>query len=154
MSASLVDPRAAVRACVVTIGGEEFALDLAAVREVVVFDHWTRVPLAPAHVVGAANLRGAVMPIVDAHAALGRPERRPERRLRTLVVAGDGLEAAVVIDGVVALETFGDVEEAGEAAAPDAFVLGAVRREGRSVPLLDAGGLLRALVPGGAGVTA
>lgn len=156
MSTSLLDTRASVRACVVAVGGELFVLDVAAVREVVVFDDWTRVPLAPAHVIGVANVRGAVMPIVDARGALGLPVRRAERRLRTIVMAVDGLEAAIVIDGVVALEAFGEIEAAGGAlaAAQGAFALGAVRRDDRSVPLLDAGGLLRALVPAGTGAAA
>lgn len=154
MSTSLLDTAASVRACVVALGGDLFAFDVAVVREVVEFEEWTTVPLAPAPVIGVANLRGAVMPIVDAHGALGLTARRPERRLRTLVLAADGLEAAIVIDGVVALEAFGEIVAAdGSSAmtARGAFVRGTVERDTRSVELLDAGRLLRALAPTGAG---
>jgi len=151
MTTSLLDATASVRACVVVLGGTLFALEVTALREVVVFEDWTPVPLAPAHVIGVANLRGAVMPIVDAHGALGLPARHPERRLRTLVVAADGLEAAVVIDGVVALEAFGEIAEAdGATPARRGLARGVVARDGRMVELLDAGRLLRALAPAGA----
>ncbi|MGH7392607.1 MAG: chemotaxis protein CheW [Candidatus Rokuibacteriota bacterium] len=149
MTTSLLDVTASVRACVIAFEGELFALDVTAVREVVVFEDWKAVPLAPAHVIGIANLRGAVVPIVDARAALRLPARHPERRLHTLIVAADGLEAAIVVDGVVALEAFGDIgaTDGSSAAAHGALVRGVVDRAGRPVPLLDAGRLLSALRP-------
>ena len=149
MSTSLLDTSASVRACVVALGGDQFAFEVSSVREVVVFEDWTPVPLAPAHVIGVANLRGAVMPIVDAQGALGLPARRPERRLRTLVVSADGLEAAIAIDDVVALEAFGEIAAADGAWAATcaAPVLGVVDRAGHPVPLLDAARLLATLRP-------
>jgi chemotaxis signal transduction protein len=154
VTTSLLDAAASIRACVVALGGDLFALDVAVVREVVVFEDWTTVPLAPAHVIGVANLRGAVMPIVDAHGVLGLPPRPPERRLRALVVAADGLEAAIVIDGVVSLEAFGEVVTADGGLARREFVRGVVDRDGQPVNVLDGGRLLRALAPAGAGAPA
>ncbi len=150
MTTSLLDTTALVRACVVALGGRLFALDVAAVREVAVFDDWTTVPLAPTHVLGVANLRGAVMPIIDAHGVLGLPPRPPERRLRTLIVAAGGLEAAIVIDGVVSLEAFPDVAPAadGHAPEPGLGLKGFVDRDSTAVPLLDAAWLLAELRPG------
>lgn len=151
MTTSFLDTAAPVRACVVSLGGPLVALDLADVREVAVFEDWTAMPLAPPHVVGVANLRGSVVPIVDAHAALGLPPRRPERRVRACVLAAAGLEAAMVIDVVVALEAFSEMEPLDRSHAP-AFhhALGWVRRETGPVPLLDVPSLLQALRPAGA----
>lgn len=146
MTTSLLDTTASLRACVIALGGELVALDVVAVREVAVFEDWTTVPLAPAHVLGVANLRGGVMPIVDVHGVLGLPPRQPERRLRTVVVAAGGLEAAIVIDGVVSLEAFAEVEPAGPDARPG--LNGFLRRDNTAVPLLDAARLLAELRPG------
>lgn len=147
MTTDLLDGAAAVRACVVSLGGEPFAFDVARVREVVVFDEWTTLPLAPPHLVGLANLRGDVVPIADGRALLGLPARRDGRRLRTVVVAADGLEAALVIDAVIGLEAFAGVKPVEEAdpGSPGRWALGFLQRDDGLVPLLDPGKLLRAL---------
>jgi purine-binding chemotaxis protein CheW len=147
MTTTLVDVTAVVRACVFTLAGEPLAFDVRSVREVAVFEDWTSVPLAPGHVVGAANLRGDVMPIVDARPLLGLPARRLERRVRTLVLVAEGLEAALVIDGVTSLEAFPEIVEAtGHRHA--SWALGLLRSEDRAVPLLDAARVLHGLRPG------
>ena len=145
----LLDAAAAARVCVAAIGGELFALHVGSVREVVLFEDVTAVPLAPPHVVGAANLRGAVMPIVDARPLLGLPAGRAGRRHRTLVVAGAGLEAALVIDGVVSLEGLGEIlsVDPGAGLRQAEWATGYLRRDNRLVPLLDVTKLLNALRP-------
>jgi purine-binding chemotaxis protein CheW len=150
VSEGFLDSTAAARVCRITLEGEPFALDVAQAREVVVFEDLTSVPRAPAHVVGLANLRGEVMPIVDARPLLGLAAGRPGQRPRTLVVTADGLEAALVIEGMVSLEAQGEVvpsQDAGEERHAR-WAAGFLRRDGRLVPLLDAGKLLEALRPG------
>jgi chemotaxis signal transduction protein len=97
------------RACAFTLAGARFAVDVRSAREVVLFDEITAVPRAPRHLVGIANLRGTVMPIVDICALLGLPASRPSRSVRTLVVRDGGIQAAVVVDAVLGLEPFEDV---------------------------------------------
>src|SRR5262249_51741060 len=109
MTTSLLDTSAAVRACVFSLAGQTLAIDVTQVREVAVFEDWTIVPLAPPHLVGVANLRGDVVPIADARALLGLPARRGARKLSTLLVAAEGIEVALVIDGDVSLEAFGGI---------------------------------------------
>lgn len=147
MTTSLLDSAAAVRACVFTLAGAPFSIDVTQVQEVAIFDEWTTVPLAPPHVVGVANLRGDVVPIADARAVLGLPAGRSGRKLWTLLVEAEGLEVALVIDGEVSLEAFGGVEPPDESnPEPHArWALGFVRQDDRLVPLLDAAKLLRAL---------
>jgi purine-binding chemotaxis protein CheW len=53
------------------LGGERFACELAAVREVVPFGRVTRLPGAPSSVCGLMNLRGTVVTVVDLGARLG-----------------------------------------------------------------------------------
>lgn len=140
---------AAARVCVAAIGGELFAWHVSSVREVALFEDVTTMPLAPPCVVGVANLRGVVMPIVDARPLLGLPAGRAGRRHRTLVVTAAGLEAALVIDGAVNLEGLGEIlpvdPEAGLHQAE--WAIGYMRRADRLVPLLDVTKLLNALRP-------
>lgn len=144
MSTSLLDVSAGLRACLFTVGGVTFALDVRSAREMAVFEAITPVPRAPAALLGVANLRGDVVPIVDARPRLGLPARALARPLRALVVAGDGSEIALVIDAVVGLEAFSDVTPPSEGeAAP--WVAGTVEHAGQRVTVLDAAALARVL---------
>ena len=147
MTTSLLDSAAAVRACLFSLGGQLFAIDVTQVREVAIFEDWTTVPLAPPHLVGVANLRGDVVPIADARAVLGLPARRGTRKLSTLIVEAEGFEVALVIDGDVSLEAFGGIMAPDESIPhPHArWALGFLADGERLVPLVDPGRLLRAL---------
>ena len=65
-SAAIVERPAARRACIVVLGGRPFAVDVVDTREVVVLDATTPVPGAPSSVVGVMNLRGTVLPVIEA----------------------------------------------------------------------------------------
>jgi chemotaxis signal transduction protein len=147
MTTSLLDSSAAVRACVLALAGEPFAIDVTQVREVAIFEEWTSMPLAPPHVVGVANLRGEVVPIADARAVLGLPARRGGRKLWTLIVEAEGVEVALVIDGEVSLEAFGGITSCDESNPPPhaQWALGFLPDGERLIPLLDPAKLLRAL---------
>jgi chemotaxis signal transduction protein len=147
MSTSLLDSSAAVRACVFALGGQPFAIDVTQVHEVAIFEEWTAVPLAPAHLVGVANLRGDVVPIADARTLLGLPARRGARKLSTLIVEADGFEVGLVIDGDVSLEAFGGIVTLDES-SPQPYArwaLGFLPDDEQLMPLLDPARLLRAL---------
>ena len=146
----LPDAPPARRACLFALAGARFAVDVRSAREVVLFDEITAVPRAPRHVVGVANLRGTVMPIVDVRGLLGLPEFRPGRSLRTLVVRDGAIQAAVVVDTVLGLEPLEDV------VAPDGpgttgmrgprpLMAGWLRCNGETLPLLDVPKILAAL---------
>ncbi len=54
-----------------TLGGEEFALEIARVREVVDYTNITKVPRMPEHLCGVINLRGNVVSVIDLRLKLG-----------------------------------------------------------------------------------
>ncbi|OLB98687.1 MAG: hypothetical protein AUH30_07165 [Candidatus Rokubacteria bacterium 13_1_40CM_68_15] len=136
-----------LRVCIFTVGAEPFAFDLRRVREVVVLDELTAVPAAPPQIVGVANLRGDVLPIVDPERLLGAAIRRAGRRRRALVVVGGGAHVGLLIDDVLGLETFDDVLEIGDATRQPyvACALGRLRRSDGLVTLLDADKVMAAL---------
>jgi chemotaxis signal transduction protein len=146
VSPALAERRETRRACVFTLAGRPFAVDVHAVREVVVFADYTPVPRTLPHVIGVGNLRGDIVPIVDIQPLLGLPAWRPGSGLRTLVIAPPPFLVALPIEEVVALEQIDDVAPLGEARHRHGpWTLGLLRLEGRWVPLLDVVKLLGAL---------
>lgn len=146
------DALPAPRACLFTLGGARFAVDVRSACEVVLFDEITAVPRAPRHLVGVANLRGTVMPIVDVRELLGLPDSRPGRPLRTLVLRDGALQAALVVDVVLGLEPLEDVVPAASPTAarmrgPRPLLTGWIRWAGETLPLLDVPKVLAALRP-------
>ncbi|MBU3694353.1 MAG: chemotaxis protein CheW [Rhodocyclaceae bacterium] len=69
------------------VGGEVFAAPTAPVQEIIRVPDAVRVPLAPAHLLGFANLRGHVLPIVSLRQLFNLPD-----------IENDELTRAVVID--------------------------------------------------------
>jgi purine-binding chemotaxis protein CheW len=145
-SADVITPAApARRACVVVLGGRPFAVDVADAREVVALDETTPVPGAPAAVVGVMNLRGGVLPVLEARPLLGLPARAVTGRGQALVLADGDRRAAIRIERVLGLAALDDVQPAGE---PDAagLAIGEVAVEpGGRATLLDARAMLAAL---------
>jgi chemotaxis signal transduction protein len=127
---------------VFTVTGKQVATDIRHTREVVVLQDPTAVPRAPAHILGVANLRGHVVPIVDIAPLLGlapRPASEAPRPLRTVILEGGGAQVAIVTDEVLGLESFDEVHPAGE--IPEgpgrAMTLGWLRRNDATATLLD-----------------
>jgi chemotaxis signal transduction protein len=146
------DAPPALRACLFALAGSRFAVDVRSAREVAVFDEITAIPRAPRQLIGVANLRGTVLPIVDIRRLLGLPEARPPRSVRTLVLRDDSLVVAVVVDAVLGLEPFDDVMApddrlAARARGPRQFAAGWLAWAGETLALLDVPRLLAALRP-------
>jgi purine-binding chemotaxis protein CheW len=126
----------------VLLGGRPFAVDVADAREVVILDTTTRVPGAPAAVIGVMNLRGHILPVVEARPLLGLPAH--VRSDRALVLADGDRRAAVVIEGVLGLAPLDGVPPR-PAAAGDLAVGEVVDETGGRATLLDARSMLTAI---------
>jgi chemotaxis signal transduction protein len=137
------DSQVAARACVVVLGGRPFAVDVSDTREVVVLDRTTPVPGAPAAVIGVMNLRGNVLPIVEARPLLGLPV--PASSDRALVLADGQRWAGVLIEGVLGLTTLdGLTRPAAECSG--SLTIGELNTDtGGRATLLDARAVLTAL---------
>jgi purine-binding chemotaxis protein CheW len=87
------------RAC-----GEDFALPILRVREIIEHRPITRVPGAVGWVVGVINLRGRVIPVVDLALRFGLPPTSLGRRTCVVIVeaavGGAELVVGVMADGV------------------------------------------------------
>jgi purine-binding chemotaxis protein CheW len=85
---------------VVEIGGQRFAIDIMAVREIRGWTASTRLPHAPAHVLGMVNLRGSVLPVIDFGSRLGLGDSRPHAASVVVVAEIEGRMVGLLVDAV------------------------------------------------------
>ena len=81
--------------------GEEYAVNILRVKEIIEYDSLTRVPAMPASVRGVINLRGRVVPVVDLAARFGLPDSGITRRSCIVMVELTDNDESVVI-GIIA----------------------------------------------------
>jgi purine-binding chemotaxis protein CheW len=81
------------------LGGECFAFPMESVLEIIRVPTAVGVPLTPPALVGLANLRGAVLPVVDLRRTLALPERAYDDATRVVVV-DCGQPVGLVVDQV------------------------------------------------------
>ena len=69
-----------------SLGNENFAFPMSLVREIVRLPQIVSVPLTPASLLGLANLRGNILPLVDLRRLLGLEPREPDVSTRVVVI--------------------------------------------------------------------
>jgi purine-binding chemotaxis protein CheW len=79
------------------LAGEEYAVDILRVREIIRFTTPTRVPGMPASVRGLINLRGRVVPVIDLAVRFGFTESVITERTSIVMVETTSAEGEVVI---------------------------------------------------------
>jgi purine-binding chemotaxis protein CheW len=83
------------------LGGDEYAIGILRVREIIEYDVVTHVPATPPWIRGVINLRGAVVPVVDLSVKFGLPETPVSRRTCIVIVEVE-LEGQQTAMGVIA----------------------------------------------------
>ena len=127
------------------LGDEVFALDIRSVREIIQHGPMTSVPLMPQFVRGVINLRGAVVPVIDLNARLGRDQAVPGKKTCVVIFDaqrdGERTELGLMVDAVSEV-----VEIPAEAIEPPPgfgaavsreFIRGIGKLDGRFVILLE-----------------
>lgn len=128
------------------VAGETYALDVLRVREVLRTADIVPVPGAPDSVLGVINLRGSIVPVVDARHRLGLAPPPPEIASRVLIMESGWQAVGLLVDSVAEVTTVcpGDYEPppsvgSGETAR---CLRGVVRRENEFMVLVDVDDLL------------
>jgi len=128
-----------------TLGEETYGVDILRVQEIRGYSAVTRIPQAPAHVLGVLNLRGSIVPIVDMRMRfnLQRAEYTPLTVIIVLSVESSvgRRDFGVVVDGVsdvidVAVSDIKPAPELGVHVSTE-FIEGLAAVSGRMVMLLD-----------------
>ena len=124
------------------IGDERFVASRDSVREVLMLpDSMTRVPGAKRWLLGIANLRGHLLPLVDVKLLLGSGRTSLRRTTRVISVNHREIPAGLVVDEVLGFRRFGTHEFTAEwpetAVRFDRYLTGAYRRGDEIWPALD-----------------
>jgi purine-binding chemotaxis protein CheW len=82
------------------VAGEEFGVDILKVQEIIRPVAITRVPHAPAFVVGVINLRGRIIPVIDLRTRFGLPPRERDKDTRIIVVELSDAVVGFMVDAV------------------------------------------------------
>ena len=85
------------------IAGEEYAVNLLKVKEIIEYDTVTRVPNTPECVRGVMNLRGSVVPVIDLAVKYGQ-ESSEIAKLTCIVIAEVEREGQASLMGIMADE--------------------------------------------------
>jgi chemotaxis signal transduction protein len=120
----------------VRVAGEQYAMPVAQVAEVVPYAGVTSVPGAPDAVLGLHNLRGEILTVIDPAPALGLRDRGRPSRL--IVAADEDRTVCLAVDEVLGIDPLPE-------GSPE-HGLGCIRAtaivDGALVGLLDVGALL------------
>ena len=132
-------------AVIVVMGAGRFAVELPAVAEVGRVPALTRLPGAPEWLVGVANWRGRLLPVLDLRGFFGSEPGSLGPTARLVVVAADGVTAALAVDAVEGTGGFDAVAElpAALAGAGAELLTGQIPNDRGPVALLDPTAVLR-----------
>ncbi len=122
------------------IGQDQFVADRDQVREVLMLPgSMTRVPGAKRWVLGIANLRGHLLPLIDVKMLLGSGRTSLRRMTRVISVNHRDVPAGLVVDEVLGFRRFNDREFVDKwpqtALRCDRFVRGAYQRAADTWPI-------------------
>jgi purine-binding chemotaxis protein CheW len=127
------------------IRGEEYAVRILRVKEIIEYESVTRVPTTPVHVRGVINLRGTVLPVIDLAAKFGHGDSEATRTT-CVIVAETKLDGGVLVVGLLADSVSSVIDIAASAIEPPPsfgtnirvdFLTGMGKLEGRLVLILD-----------------
>lgn len=131
-----------------TIGGEEYGIDIIAIREIKGWSPTTTLPETPPYMRGVIDLRGSIIPILDLRARFTGVLTEVSSRHVIMVVNVEGRDLGILVDAVADILTVAPgqiqpVPELEQAQRTEALA-GIVAVDGRMVALLDLPHLLHA----------
>jgi len=96
------------------LSGETYAIGILCIKEIIQYEQMTEVPRVPAFIRGVINLRGAVVPVIDLNARLGKVLSQIERRNCIIIIEmalGESTHSVgVMVDAVNAVLEIPDSE--------------------------------------------
>jgi purine-binding chemotaxis protein CheW len=129
------------------LAGEEYGVEILAVREIRSWSQVTRIPQTPDYVLGVLNLRGAIVPIMDLRLRFGLVrESYGDETVMIIVAIGDRLFGIVVdaVSDVIDIDPMATKPVPDMGAVVDTrYLKGLVTHEERMVMLLDVEKLMR-----------
>ncbi|MCL5291923.1 MAG: chemotaxis protein CheW [Actinobacteria bacterium] len=120
---------------VIRLGDEEYGVDILVVAEIIRPTEITPLPRAPKSVVGLINLRGKVIPVIDARERFDLPKVKSKQSERIVILSmDDGQLIGVRVDAATEILTLGG-DEIGP--APDLALSDGIKEAIRAVANRD-----------------
>lgn len=135
------DAPASIQFISFAVGGNQYGVDIMAVREIKGWSDITHLPNQPEYVRGVLNLRGAIVPIMDLRCRFGLGLTEPTPLHILIIVQIDGRQVGLIGDRVidiVSAETAAihPVPRTKQGAAAD-FLSGLVNHDDAMIALID-----------------
>ena len=123
------------------VAGQLFGVEVHTVQEVLSYNEYTPVPLAPPAVGGLFNLRGQVIAAVDLRVQLGLARQALQGPVMNVILRGDGEPVSLLVDRIGEVV---DLEDDAFEPPPDTLsgptrelVVGTFKLDGRLMLALD-----------------
>jgi purine-binding chemotaxis protein CheW len=123
------------------VAGQLFGVEVHTVQEVLSYNEYTPVPLAPPAVGGLFNLRGQVIAAVDLRVQLGLPRQTMQGPVMNVILRGDGEPVSLLVDRIGEVV---DLDDEAFEGPPDTLsgptrelVTGTFKMDGRLMLALD-----------------
>lgn len=127
---------------VISLGNEQFGIDIKFIDNIVKMQHITRVPNVASYIKGVINLRGEVLPIMSLRLKMGLEEDVTTKDTRIIILRLEQYGMiGIIVDEVKEVLTLEDEEIEKVASdnkeARDGFVFAVGKYDGNLVSLLD-----------------
>jgi purine-binding chemotaxis protein CheW len=123
------------------VAGQLFGVEVHTVQEVLSYNEYTPVPLAPPAVGGLFNLRGQVIAAVDLRVQLGLTRQAMQGPVMNVILRGDGEPVSLLVDRIGEVV---DLDDEAFEGPPDTLsgptrelVTGTFKMDGRLMLALD-----------------
>ena len=116
------------------MGEQEYLAPQREIREVITVPAYTRVPNSRPWMLGVANVRGSLLPLIDLRALLTGEASKIERSSRFMVLNSEEIPAGFLVDGVSGYRRFASHEQRNDLVAKQEqhwqeFLLGSFVRD-------------------------
>lgn len=120
-----------------SLGGEEYAISITQVKEIIQYKNATKLPNTPLYMEGIISLRGKIVPVVDLASRLELAVSENSDK-RALIVETAGREIGIVVDEVTeVLQLQDSAIEPPPAATANGYIRGIGKEGNRLLILLD-----------------
>jgi len=94
---------------VISIGDEQFGIDIRHIDNIVRMQNITRVPKVPAYLKGVINLRGEIIPVMSLRLKMELPLDEVTKQTRIIILKMEQHEAiGIIVDSVKEVVTLGE----------------------------------------------
>jgi purine-binding chemotaxis protein CheW len=125
-----------------TIGDDEYAVDIHAVREIKAWSEPTMLPNQPPHMLGVLNLRGAIVPIFDLRRRFAQGMTEPTSMHVNIILAVGERLVGILVDTVSDILSVDETEirpaPRRDRVVDDTYLAGLVTVQEHMVVILDA----------------